>query len=402
MRGLIEVGVRQGDHVGVLMETRPSALVAIAALSRLGAVAVLMQPDSDLVAEARIGGVSEIIADPTNLDTARQLPGHVLVLGGGESRDLHLPEDADVIDMEKIDPDAVELPAWYRQNPGLARDLAFIGFTTTASGELVAKQITNYRWALSAFGTASTAALGQGDTVYCLTPLHHESGLLVSLGARWWAAPVSRCRAGCARTGSSPRSGSTGHRGVLYLGDVARGCRRPGICLARQPPCAAVHRLGDANGLVAARHRRLRPAHVVEFFATTDGQAVLANVSGAKIGSKGRPLPGAGHVELGAYDAEHDLILENDRGFVQVADTDEVGVLLAQPRGPIDPSASVKRGVFAPADTWISTEYLFRRDADGDYWLVGRRGSVIRTARGIVYCEPITDALGFINGSTSP
>jgi putative long chain acyl-CoA synthase len=75
-----------------------------------------------------------------------------------------------------------------------------------------------------------------------------------------------------------------------------------------------------------------------------------------------------------------------------------VGVLLAQPRGPIDPSASVKRGVFAPADTWISTEYLFRRDADGDYWLVGRRGSVVRTARGIVFLEPITDALGFING----
>ena len=62
------------------------------------------------------------------------------------------------------------------------------------------------------------------------------------------------------------------------------------------------------------------PAHVVEFFATTDGHAVLANVSGVKIGSKGRPLPGAGRVELGAYDAEHDLILENDRGLVRASD----------------------------------------------------------------------------------
>ena len=140
------------------------------------------------------------------------------------------------------------------------------------------------------------------------------------------------------------------------------------------------------------------PAHVVEFFATTDGQAVLANVSGVKVGSKGRPLPGAGRIELGAYDAERDLILEDDRGFVQVADVNQVGVLLAQSNGPIDPTASVKRGVFAPGDTWISTEYLFRRDADGDYWLMGRRGSVIRTARGLVYAEPVTDALGLING----
>ena len=47
-------------------------------------------------------------------------------------------------------------------------------------------------------------------------------------------------------------------------------------------------------------------------------------------------------------------------------------MLLARPWGPIDPTASVKRGVFAPGDTWISTEYVFRRDADGDFWLLGQ------------------------------
>ena len=86
VRGLIEVGVRQGAHVGVLMETRPSALVAISALSRLGAVAVLMPPDADLATAARLGGVSEIIADPSNLEAARRLSMRVLVLGGGEAR----------------------------------------------------------------------------------------------------------------------------------------------------------------------------------------------------------------------------------------------------------------------------------------------------------------------------
>src|SRR5262249_8782338 len=136
--------------------------------------------------------------------------------------------------------------------------------------------------------------------------------------------------------------------------------------------------------------------HVVEFFATTDGQAVLANVAGVKIGSKGRPLPGAAQVELAAYDPEDDLILEDDRGFVRRAATDEVGVLLAQQRGPIDPHAVVKRGVSAPGDTWVSTEYLFRRDSDGDHWLMGTRGSVIRTARGPIYDAPITDAISLM------
>ena len=91
-------------HVGVLMETRPSAMVAIAALSRLGAVAVMMKPDTDLTEAVRLGGVGEILTDPANLDVARDLPGQILVLGGGESRALNLPDGNDVIDMEQINP----------------------------------------------------------------------------------------------------------------------------------------------------------------------------------------------------------------------------------------------------------------------------------------------------------
>jgi putative long chain acyl-CoA synthase len=396
VRGLIEVGVRQGAHVGVLMETRPSALVAIAALSRLGAVAVLMPPDGDLKTAVRLGAVSEIIADPGNLEAARGLSMRVLVLGGGESRDLHLPKDADVVDMERIDPDEVELPGWYRPNPGLARDLAFVAFATVG-GELHARQITNFRWALSAFGTASAANLGHGDTVYCLTPLHHQSGLLVSLGG----AVVGGARIALSR-GLRPDRFMQEIRqyGVTVVSYTWAMLREviddPSFSLTGNHPV----RLFIGSGMPTGLWRRVidifAPAHVVEFFATTDGQAVLANVSGAKIGSKGRPLPGGGHVELAAYDADDDLILEDDRGFVQMAQPNEVGVLLAHPRGPIDPTASVKRGVFSPADTWVSTEYLFRRDEDGDYWLVDNRSLVIRTDRGPVYASTVNDCVGMI------
>src|SRR5690606_40090586 len=81
----------------------------------------------------------------------------------------------------EIDSESVELPGWYRPNPGLARDLAFILFSRSG-GQTVPKLITNHRWALSAFGTASAAALTSADTVYCITPLHHPSGLLTSVG----------------------------------------------------------------------------------------------------------------------------------------------------------------------------------------------------------------------------
>lgn len=402
VRGLIEVGVRQGDRVGVLMETRPSALVAIAALSRLGAIAVVMRPDADLGASVRLGGVTELLTDPTNLDAVlasdRQGLRQVLVLGGGESRDLHLPDDSDVIDMEQIDPDAVELPGWYRPNPGLARDLAFIAFSA-AGGELVAKQITNYRWAVSAFGTASTAALDRRDTVYCLTPLHHESALLVSLGGAVVGGTRIALSRGLDRDRFVQEVRQYGVTVVSYTwAMLAEVVDDPAFVLHGNHPVRLFIGSGMPTGLWGRVVDAFTPAHVVEFFATTDGQAVLANVSGAKVGSKGRPLPGAGRIELGAYDAEHDLILETERGFVQVAEPNQVGVLLAASSGPIDPAATVKRGVFAAGDTWISTEYLFYRDDDGDYWLAGRRGSVVRTARGLVFAEPVTDALGCVNG----
>jgi putative long chain acyl-CoA synthase len=46
-------------------------------------------------------------------------------------------------------------------------------FFSTTGGRRATKEVTNHRWALSAYGTATAAALDRGDTIYCLTPLHH-------------------------------------------------------------------------------------------------------------------------------------------------------------------------------------------------------------------------------------
>ena len=216
--------------------------------------------------------------------------------------------------------------------------------------------------------------------MYCLTPLHHQSGLLVALGG----AVVGGSRIALSR-GLRPdrfvqEIRQYGVTVVSYTWAMLRDViDDPSFSLTGSHPVRLFIGSGMPTGLWKRVVEVFEPARVVEFFATTDGQAVLANVSGAKVGSKGRPLPGGGEVALAAYDPEDDLILEDERGFVRRAEANEVGVLLAHPRGPVDPTASVKRGVFAPADTWVSTEYLFRRDDDGDYWLVDNRGTVIHT-----------------------
>src|SRR5581483_373920 len=55
VRGLIEIGVRRGEHVGVLMGPRPTALALVVALNRVGAVSVLLRPDGDVAREAQLG-----------------------------------------------------------------------------------------------------------------------------------------------------------------------------------------------------------------------------------------------------------------------------------------------------------------------------------------------------------
>ena len=64
------------------------------------------------------------------------------------------------------------------------------------------------------------------------------------------------------------------------------------------------------------------------------------------------------------------LILGDD-GFAIPCARHDVGMLLAEVRSDsIGSGDGVLRGVFEPGDAWLETGDLFRRDSDGDYWLV--------------------------------
>jgi len=81
--GLLSVGVRQGESVGVLMDTRPSMLIAVAALNRIGAVVVLLRPDGSLTEEIKLGGATRIVTDPEHVGFLRgRTDAEVFVLGG--------------------------------------------------------------------------------------------------------------------------------------------------------------------------------------------------------------------------------------------------------------------------------------------------------------------------------
>ncbi len=395
VRGLVEIGVRQGEHVGVLMGTRPTSLALTSAISRLGAVSVLMRPDGDVGREARLGQVNRIIADPERAALAGGVEDvQVFVLGGGGGpRELDEPL---VTDMEQIDPDRVKLPRWYRPNPSRASELAFIIFTGQGERTRMSR-ISNGRWAMSAFGTASSAALTPQDTVYSVTPPYHPSGLMMTLGG----AIAGGARLAMARHFDAATYWEEVRRyGVTVasytwtlLHDLLAAPRQPG---ERHHPLRLFIGSGMPKGLWRQVEERFSPARVLEFYASTEAGAILVNVRDVKVGAMGRPLPGSAEMRIAEYDIEAGGLLLGSDGFARECKVDEVGMLLARVR-PTDLLGVVPlRGVFAPQDAWVMTGDLFRKDADGDYWRIDSLAEVIRTADGPVFSAPIRETLGGI------
>lgn len=406
VRGLIACGVKPGMRVGVMMKSRPSQLTIVGAVNRLGAVSVLLSPetsDDTMARSLALGEAELVIVDPDNAARTRAAVAiKVMVLGGvgdqgdalpGETRPArHIP--AGVIDMETIDPATVTLPAWYRPDLGRARDLAMIFVAADR-----ATRITNRRWAFSAFGAAAAATLTTRDTVYCCLPLHHPSGTLVAAGS----AIASGARlALAARFEPETFWDEVRRYGVSVVYYAGEMCRR----LVDAPPVVGEMnnpvRLFAGSGMRPDVWRRLverfGPVGVLELYASTEANAVLANAAGRKIGSVGRPLPGSAHVVVAAWDEATDDFVRDGHGHLIPARLDEPGMLVAQLTragsdiAHIDPKR-VLRDAFEAGDTWFVTGDFMRVDTEGDYWFVDRLGQMVKTAHGDVASTRIEDAI---------
>jgi putative long chain acyl-CoA synthase len=400
VRGLIQCGVRRGSRVGVLMRSRPTYLSLVAALSRIGAVAVLLGTADGPVPLARaieLGGAEMLVSDPEHAARARgEFAGDVLVLGGGSGPRTLVDG---VVDMERIDPTQVVLPAWYTPNPGRAHELALVMFGTGKNDQQRVAHISNRRWAVAAFGAAAASTLTSKDAVYCCMPLDHPAGILVAVGG----ALVGGARLALAG-GFDPATFWTETRRygvtvVYYAGDMCRA-------LVDAPSSAADARnpvrLFAGSGMRKDVWRRLIErfnTSVLEFYATTEGDAALANVSGQKLGALGKPLPGTAEIALAAYDFDAQQLVRGPQGWLVRCYAEQPGVLLARV-GPALPLAAfegtaqrIVRDAFEQGDAWFVSGDVLRLDPEGDYWFVDRARDLVRTQRGPVATVQVEDVL---------
>ena len=136
---------------------------------------------------------------------------------------------------------------------------------------------------------------------------------------------------------------------------------------------------------------------MLELYASTEGNAILANLSGEKVGSVGRPIPGSA-LAVAALDAARRELRNDASGFCVPAGPNETGLLLARvdrERGAL-PGRPL-RSALEKGDAWYATRHLFRCDEDGDYWLVDQVDDLIRHRSGPLPSRPIEEAIWELN-----
>jgi acyl-CoA synthetase (AMP-forming)/AMP-acid ligase II len=190
---------------------------------------------------------------------------------------------------------------------------------------------------------------------------------------------------------------------VYYAGDMCRA-----LVDAPETPGDAHNpvRLFAGSGMRNDVWKRLTErfrSTVLEFYATTEGSAVLANITGQKVGSLGKPLPGTSETALVSYDFGTRSMRWTGAQLVRCT-VDEPGILIArvdtshplastQSEDVASDARRIVRSAFEPDDAWFVTGDVLRIDSEGDYWFVDREVDMVRTAQGAVSTVHIEDVL---------
>jgi putative long chain acyl-CoA synthase len=404
VHGLWASGIRPGMRVGVYMANRPSYLTMVAALSRMGAVAVLMGPDMKRlpVREAvRMVSIDALVADPERAASARRAyHGPVLVLGGGgKKRALGV----DVIDMEAIDPESIDLPPEFEPDQGRASDPALVFFSSDHRGRVQPATITNGRWALASLATAAAARFTTADTVYCTLPLYHPMGLLLAVSG----ALVGGARLALEERFDPDSFWTDVHRYgatvTVYAGDMCRQiANRADDALARNNSLRLFVGTGMAPDVWRKVVERFGPVDVLEFYASVASDAVLVNRRGQPIGAIGRPLKGTARIELVDFDPTTGGVVRGEDGRAFRVRTGQPGLLVAAVDRDREhfrcstESTSVdayESNLFVDGDEYRVTGDVLRRDDRGDFYFVERAVDLCVLAGKVIAPSQIEHAL---------
>lgn len=374
-------GIGRGDAVALLIENRPLALAAVAAIVKLGAVAAMLnhQQRGEVLAHSlRLTDPKRVIVGGECAEAWRSADVDLPVIWEGEGAPVEALSLAAITNMTDIhNPSGVdEIPA---------RSPCFYIFTSGTTGLPKASKMTHYRWLRGMAGLGQMGLrLSKDDRLYCCLPVYHNNALTVSWGAVLGAGAtlVLARKFSASRFWEDIRhSGATA---FCYIGELCR-------YLLNQPVSDrdrdhAVHSV-IGNGLRPEIwvdfQSRFGITNVSEFYGASESNLAFVNGFNVQRTAGFCPMPFA----VVAFDADEDMPVRDASGHLRKVPVGEVGLLITEvsERTPFDgytdakaSEAKLLRDVFAPGDCWFNTGDLVRDQGFRHIQFVDRVGDTFR------------------------
>ena len=373
---LQRLGARSGDVVALVGHNSLGYVAALLGGARSGVTLALVHPElsgEPLRQALRSAGAKFVLCEAGLVERVREVEALPLAT-------------FDPLSAAPFALDAAEVP--FASDRRL-RDFALV-YTSGTTGWPKACRLPHSRVMAAAclFG-APLFDFGSGDKLLCALPLYHGSPLMLGLGvclATGTPLALERRFSASDFTAIAARTGATA---LLYVGDLGRMLlATPASARDRQHAL----RLAVGNGMAAAVwpkfQERFGIESVREFYAATESPVGIFNFSG-RLGSVGNlPYAWMFGLKLARLDDSGELVRDANGRLVE-CDDDEPGELLVRARrsglgvfhGYVEQSATearLVRDAFAPGDALFRTFDVLRRDRDGFYYFVARRGDSYR------------------------
>lgn len=362
---LARLGIGAGDHVALMLSNSLDFLRAWFGVTRLGAVAVLLNTEltgAFLAHPINDSAPRALIIDPIfypRLDDIRATLhpiAHILVTDAARSGGFGGWREA---------------PAYSGPMPG-ASDIACIMYTSGTTGAPKGVLMPHAHCFLFGYGTVDNLAVTADDHYYICLPLSHANGLLMQLGAVLIAGISATIRDRFSASAWIDDVCSSGATLTNTLGAInAFIVAQPKTDRDRDHRLRALLASPNHPDHERVWHERYAIADVVSGFGMTEVNIPL-------YGAPGDPRPGA----CGKPYARFFEVAIRDPETGREMAVDETGEICIRPKAPNGFMAGYhglpEKTVEAWRDLWFHTGDAGRTDADGYVYFIDRIKDCIR------------------------
>ena len=370
---LTSTGVKHGDRIVLFMENRPSFVISLLALNKIGAIAVLI--NTSLTGDPLIHCInsSDSIKCIVGAEQADALEDVLDQINITKQEDFLWSKDTDQYSL----PDwAIDLQAQLdnsndknldETNSVKAKDVACYIFTSGTPGVPKAAICPNQKLIAASINIKMAGyRINEKDCMHNSLPLYHSTGLMLGLCAVVQAGASTFIKRKFSATSFWDEVQKYNTTALVYIGEL---CRYLANSEPRQAEQNNPLKVMVGNGLRPdvwdTFKDRFQVNRIVEIYGASEGNALFMNLLNK---NKTIGMTNA-DVALIEYDVAEDEVLKTDDGFCKRVLNHDPGLLIVRIgpnavfNGYTDAQATEKkilRNVFDEGDAWFNTGDLIK------------------------------------------